>query len=191
MSDKVTYRTLQPVYDELRGSRILLRPYRIQDAPALFEAVEESRAHIDPWISFGQGHTTLEQSQDWINQKNARWILREHFVTGIWELATGRYLGDCSLKPQDWDVPSFSMGYWLRTSATGQGFMTEAVQLVTNFAFETFKARRVAIFCDEQNTASASVAKRVGFELEGCFRNERRDANNTLRNTLIFARVAE
>ena len=191
MNENGSYHTLLPLFDELRGNRVLVRPYQIVDAAALFEAVEESRTHLDPWIGFGEGHASLEQSQDWINHKSARWLLREEMATGIWEITTNRYLGDCSLKPQNWDVPSFSIGYWLRASATGQGFMTEAVQLLVDFAFNSLKARRVAIGCDEMNIASAAVAKRLGFEQEARLRNDMLGKDKTLRNTLIFSRISE
>ena len=36
--------------DELLGPRVRLRPYREADAQALWEAVDESRASLEPWI---------------------------------------------------------------------------------------------------------------------------------------------
>lgn len=191
MNEDNQYQTLIPLFDELSGARVRVRPYRPADAQALFEAVEESRVEMDRWIGFGHRHTTPEQSLDWINKQNARWILREAIATGIWEIASGRLLGDCSLKPQDWEVPVFSIGYWLRTSATGQGFMTEAVQLLVDFAFASLQAQRIEILCDEENQASAAVARRLGFEQEARLRNARRGTDETLRNTLIFARIPD
>ncbi len=43
-----TFRTLIPVFEELRSERVLVRPYRVSDAEALKEAVDESREHIRP-----------------------------------------------------------------------------------------------------------------------------------------------
>lgn len=36
------HRTLIPVFEELRGEHVLIRPYRLEDAETQFEAVMES-----------------------------------------------------------------------------------------------------------------------------------------------------
>lgn len=189
MNEETQYHSLIPLFDELRGKRVLVRPYQPQDAEMLFEAVDESRVELDPWIRFGLRQKTLEQSQDWINRMIARWTLREELAVGIWEIATGRFLGDSNLRPQDWEVPSFNLGYWLRTSATGQGFMTEAAQLLVDFAFTSLEANRIEISCDEENKSSAAVARRLGFEQEARLRNRRRGMDKTLRNMVVFSRI--
>ena len=48
--------TLIPLFDELRGERVVVRPYRSEDAPALHEAVAESRDHLRPWLLFADKH---------------------------------------------------------------------------------------------------------------------------------------
>ena len=48
--------------------------------------------------------------------------------------------------------------------------MTEAVERISQFAFEEFGARRVEIRCDEENHKSRLLAERVNFELEGTFK---------------------
>jgi len=50
------YCTLIPLFEELRGERVLVRPYRESDAQALFEAVAESRDHLRPWLPFADAH---------------------------------------------------------------------------------------------------------------------------------------
>jgi RimJ/RimL family protein N-acetyltransferase len=188
MSD---YRTLIALFDELRGERVLLRPYQPADAPALFEAVEESRPYLDQWIGFGHGHRSVEQSHDWIIRQQARWLLRDDMPCGIWEIATGRFLGDSRIYPQSWESRYFSLSYWLRRSATGHGYMTEAVRLLTRYAFDELNASRVEIRCDERNQASAGVAQRLGYVQEGRLRNHILAPDGTLRTTIIFARIPE
>lgn len=50
MSDGVlSYPTLQPMFEELRGNRVLLRPYTLADAAERHAANDESRDHLRPW----------------------------------------------------------------------------------------------------------------------------------------------
>lgn len=183
------YRTLIPLFKGLRSERIIVRPYRESDAQSLFEAVAESRDHLRPWLPFADEHQAVEESRDWINHQVANWVLREDLQVGIWEAATNRYLGGSGLYPHNWESRYFEIGYWLRASAIGHGYMAEAVQLLTDYAFSTLAATRVEIRCDERNVRSAAVAQRLGFVQEARLRNHLIAPDGTLRTTLIFALI--
>src|SRR6266496_4858417 len=171
MMSTTTYRTLLPLFEVLRGERVMVRPYRESDAQALFEAIAESRDHLRPWLPFADEHQTVDESRHWIIKQSANWILRDDLVLSIWEQATGRYLGGTGLHPHDWEIGYFEIGYWIRVSAEGHGYITESVRLLTDYAFDNLKANRIEIRCDELNTRSAAIPKRLGFVLEGRLRN--------------------
>lgn len=181
------HRALIPLFDVLEGERVVVRPFRESDAEEHFEAVVESREHIQPWLPWARGYDTLDDSRTFIARSEAAWRLRDDLILGIFDRATGRFLGGTGLHPRDWDIPFFEIGYWLRVSAEGHGYMTEAVRLLTDYAFESLGANRVMIRCDERNTRSAAVAERAGYLREARLRNDSFGADGTLRNTLIFA----
>ncbi len=181
-----TYRTLIPLFDELRGERVLVRPYRLEDAEALRAAVDESREHLRPWLPFADAHQTIEESRDWIAHRMADWLLRGDFGMTIWELASGRYLGGIGLHPRDWTIRYFEIGFWLRASAEGHGYVTEAARLVIDFAARGLGANRLEIRCDARNTRSAAVAERLGFTREAELRNNMRAPDGSLRTTLVY-----
>ena len=183
------YRTLIPLFEELRGERVLVRPYRESDAQALFEAVAESRDHLRPWLPFADTHQSAEESRDWIIHQVANWLLREDLIVGIWEAATNRYLGGSGLHPHNWEIRYFEIGYWICASASGRGYITEAVKLLTDYAFTALAAKRVEIRCDERNVRSAAVPQRLGFVQEGRLRNYELAPDGTLRNMLVFSLI--
>ena len=184
-----TPRTLIPLFEELHGEHVLVRPLRESDAQALFEAVAESRDHLRPWLPFADEHQTVQESRDWILHEMANWLLRENMIAGIWETTTNRYVGGIGLHPRNWESRYFEIGYWLRASATGHGYTTEAVHLLTDYAFTQLAATRVEIRCDERNVRSAAVAQRLGFMQEARLRNEQLAPDGKLRNTLIFSLI--
>lgn len=188
---KPPYRTLIPLFEELHGPRVILRPYCEVDAQALRDAVAESRDHLRPWMPFADEHQTIEESRDWIIQQQAAWLLRRTMNMGIWDTASpDSYLGGIGLHPHDWDVGHFEIGYWLRKSAEGHGYMAEAVSLLTHFALNDLKANRVEILCDAQNIRSAAVARRLGFVHEGTLRNDSLQPNGGgIRSTHVFSRI--
>ncbi len=183
------YRTLVPLFDELRGERVIVRPYRVEDAEALYEAVGQSRDHLRPWLPFADEHQNIEESRDFIIRSMAKWLLRENFPLGIWHQTTGAFLGGTGFHLGDWNLRWFEIGYWLRASAEGHGYMTEAVRLVADFLFEHLDAQRVEIRCDALNTRSAAVARRLGFIQEARLRNVRRSAEGAPRDTLVFSLI--
>lgn len=187
--ERPPYRTLIPLFEELVGERIVVRPYKPDDAQALMEAVDESREHLRPWMPFADEHRSVEESRDWIIRQNAGWLLRENMNCAIWLKEGDRYLGGIGLHPINWDIRRFEIGYWLRKSAEGHGYIAEAVKLLADYALNELGANRVEIKCDERNTRSASVARRLGFVQEACLRNHATAPDGSLRNTLIFARI--
>jgi RimJ/RimL family protein N-acetyltransferase len=181
---------LLPLFDDLRSERVIVRPYREEDAQALQEGVAESREHIRPWLPFSYQHQNVEESLIWIREQRAQWITRKNMNCGIFEAATGRFLGGVGLMVRNWDIPYLEIGYWLRTSAEGNGYMSEAVRLMTNYALEELGAKRVEIRCDERNTRSANVARKLGYVQEALLHNNTLAPDGSVRNTLIFAVIA-
>lgn len=192
MSDRpAAYTSLQPMFEELRGPRVLLRPYTLADAAERYAANDESRDHLRPWEpEQADAFHTLDETRDWINHANANWILRKRFSMGIWHIQTHRYLGGLGLRPREpdgWSVPAFSIGYWVRASEQGHGYVSEAVRLVTRYAFDTLHAQRVEITCDTRNARSIAVAERLGFVQEGRLRNVWRYSDGTLADEVVYA----
>jgi RimJ/RimL family protein N-acetyltransferase len=180
---------LLPLFEELRGERVIVRPYRETDAAELQAAVAESREHLRPWLLFADQHQTVEESLDVIHRFMAAWLLREDITVALIDAESGRFVGGSGLHPRDWDVPSFEIGYWTRASAQGQGYITEAVGLLTAFAARELGANRIYIRLNARNTRSAAVAARAGFQLEARLRNDRRAPDSSLRETLVYALV--
>lgn len=177
--------------DVLIGERVVVRPYRAGDGNALWEAIEESREHLRPWLPWVDHQTTHLDSEAYARRSHARWLLREDLSFGIWRRDNDRFLGGSGLHVRDWTIPAFEIGYWLRASEVGKGYMTETVQLVTRLAFEKLSANRVIIRCDSRNLRSAAVPRRLGFIHEATFRHDSRDTSGALRDTFVFALTAD
>ena len=172
---------------ELIGARVMLRQFQPGDGAQLWEAVDESRRHLLPWMTFADAHKSPLDSEESVRKMHAKWFLREDIMFGIWELSTGRYLGLTALIRIIWEVPSFEISYWLRKSAVGHGYMTEAVGLLTSMAFETLNANRVHITAASGNHKSAAIPQRLGFVHEATQHNAGRMSTGELVDMVVFA----
>jgi RimJ/RimL family protein N-acetyltransferase len=72
--------------------------------------------------------------------------------------------------------------YW------GQGIMTEAVKLVTKYAFEKLGLKRVYANVFWGNKQSARVLEKNGFKLEGRLKKYAKKGNKFL-DAILFAKV--
>jgi RimJ/RimL family protein N-acetyltransferase len=172
---------------ELIGERIDLRAFGDDHAPALWDAVDASREHLKPWMPWVHDHNSAEFAREYVRRMQAKWILREDMPMGIWRKEDNQLLGASGLHRIDWAIPAMEIGYWLRPDAQGNGYVTEAVNLITQFAFRHLLAERVTIRCNSKNLRSAAVPRRAGFVHEATMRHERRDAEGHLGDTELFA----
>lgn len=186
----MSYCTSVEVADTLPGERVVLRAYRTADAEALFAAINESGEHLYPWYtSFHQKQYDLAKTRDLIIRWQARRLLREAFPMGIFLKDSDQFLGHLGFRASNWASRLFELSYWLRQSAARQGYMTEAVHVLTEYLFADLDAQRVEIRCDARNQRSAAVARKLGFQQEGCLRNGATAADGALEDTLIFALI--
>lgn len=178
--------------EELVGERVRVCMYRPGDGSALWEAIEESRDHLAPWMPWVPEHRTPDDSEAFVRRSHAEWLKRENLVAAVRDRHTGAFLGVAGLHTADPAVPSFEIGYWLRPSTEGHGYITDAVRLLCALAFEVLGAQRVFLRCDSRNQRSAAVARRAGFRHEGTRRNDcRSHLDGALRSTEIFSLLPE
>jgi RimJ/RimL family protein N-acetyltransferase len=83
---------------------------------------------------------------------------------------------------------SAEIGYWLGKDYRRKRIMTEVVKLVTEYAFQKLKLRRVYAFVFLWNKASSSVLKKNGYKFEGKLRKHVKKGGKLLDN-LLFAKV--
>jgi RimJ/RimL family protein N-acetyltransferase len=72
------------------------------------------------------------------------------------------------------------IGYWLSEQYWGKGIMSEAVKLVTDYAFANLDFIRLQAGVISNNPASMHVLEKAGYQKEGIFRNA------IIKNEVIF-----
>ena len=104
----------------------------------------------------------------------------------IFDRQTNYFIGSTGFNHYDWSVPCVEIGYWIRSSCAGNGFITEAVNALTQYAFKQLKVNRVAITCAINNIPSQKIATRLGYVLEGKLRQNCRTVSGDLSAHLFL-----
>jgi ribosomal-protein-serine acetyltransferase len=150
--------------------RISIRPYRVEDAPALLEAALASVTEIRPFGSWCRPEMTLEEVRAWIQAQVQAFEAREAFEFAI--LAEdGRYLGGCGLNQIDRFNRRANLGYWVRSSATRRGVATAAIHQLVQWAFKNTDLVRLEVVVSTQNVPSLRAAEKSGAVREGVLRS--------------------
>jgi len=148
---------------------IHIRPYRLDDAPDVFEAVRESMSEVRPWMPWCHPDYSLEESRAWLEIQVLAFEQSTAYEFAITS-GDGRYLGGCGLNQIDRINKRANLGYWVRTSAAGKGAATAAAKLVRDWGFRNADLNRLEIVVAAGNTASRRVAEKAGATEEGVLR---------------------
>ena len=183
---------LYPVPTSFETQRLLLRPFRVEDAPelhaALAESIDELRQFLWflPWVAEAQ---TLQSAEARCRRAAANFLLRADLPYLAFSKHSGRLVASAGLHRTDWELPRTEVGYWVRSSEVGNGYASEAVLALTGWALDVLGAKRVELVTDEMNHGSRGVASRCGFLLEGVLRNVMRAPDGSLRSSCIYAKL--
>jgi RimJ/RimL family protein N-acetyltransferase len=156
---------------ELTDGRIILRPCHPRDADAIYTAVRESIAELSKWAPWCPLDYSMSHCRPWLESRAASWSEGREYDFVILDAHDSTFLGGCALNTINRAHNFANLGYWVRTSRTGQGIATAATRLVARFGFEKLGFTRLEIVVAVGNKASQRVAEKAGAMREGIERN--------------------
>ncbi|MBV9814775.1 MAG: GNAT family N-acetyltransferase [Alphaproteobacteria bacterium] len=171
----------------LTGDRVFLRPPERGDYEAWASLRAGSRDFLSPWepswppdalsrTSFRA--RVARYAEDWRTDQAYNFFifaLDETLVGGVGLSNIRRGVSETA-----------SLGYWVGEPYARQRYMTSALPLVVDFAFERLGLHRLEAACLPSNIPSRSVLARTGFHQEGYAREYLRIAGKW-QDHLLFA----
>lgn len=180
---------LKNIPNSIATERLLVRQYQPGDGASINAAALESHADLKMWLPWAQTIGTVEDTEMFIRTAMADWILRKHLAFGVFNKNDSTFIAHIGLHDIDLLALNAQIGYWIRSSCAGQGYITEAIRALIRFSFQELSMQRLEIRCDVENVKSRAVAERLGFEREGILKQNRLNAQGTtLQDTVIYAR---
>lgn len=83
-----------------------------------------------------------------------------------------------------------TVGYWIGPDFARKGYMSEALEMVVDFAFQQIDISRIEAACLPENIASRGVLEKVGFKYEGVAQSYLQIAGRW-RTHVLYARLRE
>ena len=153
----------------IRTPRLLIRPKQIGDGARTSAAVVETWDELHKCMRWAENRDafTAESMEIRNRQVMASFVLRETIELVGLEAATGEAVIWCGLHDIDWQGRQCDTGFWVRKSAQGKGFATEAGNALLRYAFGALGMRRIGLTHSRGNAASRRIAEKLGFSFEG------------------------
>lgn len=175
---------------QFSSERLHIRMPMPGDGKKVHDAIQFSRLSLKEWLPFAQKEQSEEDVELSVRLAHIAFLERKDLRLHIFKKETGEFIGSSGLHRLDWDIPKVEIGYWIDDRFSGKGYMREAVERITTYAAEEIKARRVEIHCDVKNTKSRAIPERLGFELEGIFKQDSLSMDRkNLRDTCVYAKI--
>lgn len=143
---------------------LVLRSFSLTDSQLLFNAVDENRDFLSPWINWVSQYNTIEDATAFIRYCSRAYQEGTGLSLGIWD--NDVLVGEMSLTYIDNINDVAHIGYWLIEKAQGKGLMQDVAKKLIEYAFESLGMNRLEIRVGVDNIASIRVAERLGFEEE-------------------------
>jgi RimJ/RimL family protein N-acetyltransferase len=161
--------------------RLRLRPLEFSDFDRIVEFMGQQS--VTDFLLYFTYPIVPEQVREWL--KNVIEANPEHCAYwGIIEKSQDKLIGILSLTMDPYNRKT-EMGYWLDKDYWGKGYMTEAAWRAIEYVFEDLKLHRVDLTHMQANARSKRVAEKLGFQLEGCWR-EGHFKNGSYKDVKIY-----
>lgn len=144
----------------LKGERIYLRPFDLEDAVFLAQSLNDREVtkHLSNYYP-----TTKEIQIEWIKKIDYRKEIELAIITNEDDRIVGG-IGLCSIDHRN---RTAKLGFFLSRENWGNNFMQEAILLVAEYAFNTLNLRKICSGYISSNDRSKNLHSDTGFKIEG------------------------
>ena len=179
-----------PAY-RIETERLVARCYAPTDAPRFRAGLDENDQYLRPWIPWMRDEPqTLEQTTLRMRRTRAAFDSDSDFRYGLFDPSEETFLGEIALLTRA-GPGAREVGYWIDRRHAGRGLATEAAAAVVRVAFEIDRVDRLEIHHSAENVASGAVPKRLGFTLDATMRRRAHDADDVVRDMMIWSLYAD
>ncbi|HEX5235285.1 MAG TPA: GNAT family protein [Silvibacterium sp.] len=170
--------------------RLLIRPKVEGDGALTSVAVAETWTELQRWMQWAEDLTllTAERIEERTRQLMASFPMGETVEFIGMETASGLPVVWCGFHDIDWEARQCDTGFWVRKSAHGRGFATEAANALLRYAFGALGMQRVGLTHSRGNEASGRIAEKLGFTREGVQAGANRLPGGRLADRFCYAR---
>jgi len=172
----------------LTGEKVMLRPFRAEDDPALRDALGDPEVlrltgsvHAEPTQTEPKAADPEREREfrDWRNSQPDRLDL------AVIDRASGGCVGEVVLNEYDADNQSCNFRTLMAAMGRNRGLGTEALRLIVGYGFERLGLHRIHLEVYAFNPRARHVYAKAGFVVEGVLRDALRYEDEWIDATVM------
>ena len=156
---------------EIKGQDISLRPLRFRDRAQWNRVRAENREWLSPWeatipLTSDDSYKELPSFFEMVKILNHEARNGRSLSFAIWHKT--QLIGQITLGGVMYGaMRGGHIGYWIDRNFANRGYTTQAVEILTQYAFQELKLHRLEINLRPENASSRRVAEKAGYIFEG------------------------
>ena len=172
---------------KLTGERVFLRPPKRRDALKWQKLRMSSKSFLVPWEpSWDASSCTRRAYLRYFKNSNYLANMDRAYSFLIFKTDDKTLLGGINVGNVRRGVAqSASLGYWIGEKHSRNGYMKEALKLLIPSLFVDLRLNRIEAATLEENIASKSLLKKIGFKKEGVLRKYLK-INGSWRDHILY-----
>jgi RimJ/RimL family protein N-acetyltransferase len=171
----------------IETNRLIIRCYRMEDAPMVSDAITRSLDHLRPWMPWAKDQPAAPAATiKLVTLFRDTFYSGEDSFFGIFNKAETALIGSTGLHPRI-GARAREIGYWINVDHVRQGYATETVAALLKIGFIIEDLERIEIRCDPNNLISQKIPKALGFKNTATLKNIDTDVNGKPRDTMIWS----
>ena len=171
----------------IETNRLLLRPYKVEDAEAFFKILHTNKEHLeDYFFLLFKTNKTIEDVREYFLSKQKETEDKKGFACGIFLKDTLELIGHISVRDIDWRVPKGELAYFIFKQCTVKKYSIEALESFRDWCFTEHRFCRLYMKISSDNFASIHTAERCNFKFEGRLKNDYRKKEEQLIDMNIY-----
>jgi RimJ/RimL family protein N-acetyltransferase len=167
----------------LTGDKVVLRPFRADDFPAIRAALQDPEVtRLTGSKPFSWDRAGEDRMREWYDTRNGQ---ADRLDLAVEDRATGGWVGEVVLNSYDEGNAACNFRTLFGPQGRDRGLGTEAIRLLIGYGFERLGLHRISLEVYAFNPRARHVYEKVGFVAEGVLRDALRTQDGWVDATVM------
>ncbi len=172
---------------EISFDNYSIAPIQLKDAWRLCNFVVANETYLkDDFPETLKENLTPTLADLFVAKKEKQFLQREEYLFTIKENTNRAIIGLVYVKELNKRPGQAELAYCIGYLFAGKGLMTEAVQHIIAWSFNTVRLEKLQIIVHESNAASIRIAEKCGFDYITILQKEHRRSNGKVVDMLLY-----
>lgn len=166
--------------------KVTVSPVTIADVGAFWKLIDKNREYLSIYFPVTLTEVTdAKTAEQFIFHKIQNGFSRHSYY---FKVNFGKEMaGIVSVKSINWSILQCEIAYFVASEMQGKSIATNAIKYIVNFCFHELKMTKIFARINPENIASRKVIKKNGFMREAILKDDYRNVNGILTDSVYYS----